>query len=106
MTSQTRLALWDYITRLPNLPPLLKLILLVLANYSDSRSLKSRVPLSLLVRDCNLSEKDLLRLLPSLEVANLIEKLSIPAERHGPNIPLYNLSSPLLQAAKRRPPTS
>ncbi|MBD2103930.1 hypothetical protein [Leptolyngbya sp. FACHB-261] len=96
--SQVRLHLWDHISRDLKLMPSLKLILLVLANYTDSHSHKANIPASLIIRDSGLRNEEVKRLLVSLEAAHWVESLRILDEA-GRSVVLYNLSARLVQVA-------
>ncbi|MBD2100151.1 hypothetical protein [Leptolyngbya sp. FACHB-261] len=96
--SQTRLILWDYITRSLNLSPPSKLLLLVIANYTDPRSLKASVPLSLLVLQCNLKEPEVTRLLLPLEACHYTERHRVLTDT-GRAVTLCNLTPQLIQRA-------
>ncbi|MBD2101598.1 hypothetical protein [Leptolyngbya sp. FACHB-261] len=98
MSSQTRLALWDYIVRRLQLPAQLKLILLVIANYIEANGAQSRVTLGLLSRDTSLEPEALRSLLLSLEARDLVSKVLVYPEGRGSIIPLYSLSPSLLRA--------
>ncbi|MBD2104455.1 hypothetical protein [Leptolyngbya sp. FACHB-261] len=96
--SQIRLQLWDHISRELNLSNQAKLILLIIANYTDPRSLRASVPTSLLVLKCSLSETDLNRLFVPLEASQLIERQRVLSDA-GRSITLCNLGKTLLQQA-------
>ncbi|MBD2103872.1 hypothetical protein [Leptolyngbya sp. FACHB-261] len=98
MSLQHRLALWDHLTRRLKLSAHLKLVLLTIANYTEPNGSPSRVPLTLLSRDCSLEPGELSLLLLSLEGRNLVDKVLV--QSHGsPTVALYSLSSHLLRAA-------
>ncbi|MBD2105298.1 hypothetical protein [Leptolyngbya sp. FACHB-261] len=94
--SQVRLRLWDYISRELKLMPPLKLILLVLANYTDSHSHKANIPASLIIRDSGLRDEEIKRLLISLEAANWVESTRVLSDA-GRSVMLYNLSAQLIR---------
>ncbi|MBD2101501.1 hypothetical protein [Leptolyngbya sp. FACHB-261] len=96
--SPLRLQLWDHITRELTLSPPSKLILLVIANYTDPRSLKASVPISLLVLKCGLKEPEISRLLIPLEAGHWIERLRVLTDA-GRCVTLHNLSAALIQRA-------
>ncbi|MBD2103165.1 hypothetical protein [Leptolyngbya sp. FACHB-261] len=98
--SQIRLMLWDYISREIKLPASSKSILQVIANLTDPRSLRARIPISLIVVHGGLSQSDISRLLVNLEANQWVEKSLVPAEVAGrPPVTLYNLSESLLRHA-------
>ncbi|MBD2102181.1 hypothetical protein [Leptolyngbya sp. FACHB-261] len=98
--SQIRLMLWDYISRQLHLPASTKSILLVIANLTDPRSLRARIPISLIVVHGGLSQSDTNRLLVNLEANQWVSKMLVPDEAIGrPPITLYNLSEQLVRAA-------
>ncbi|MBD2101937.1 hypothetical protein H6F94_13805 [Leptolyngbya sp. FACHB-261] len=78
--------------------PSLKLILLVLANYTDCHSHKANLPASLIVRDSGLKDEEIKRLLVSLEAANWVESGRVLSDA-GRSVILYNLSAHLVQQA-------
>ncbi|MBD2101100.1 hypothetical protein [Leptolyngbya sp. FACHB-261] len=97
---QIRLALWDCITRDLHLSTPSKSILLVIANYTDPRSSRANIPISLLVLKCNLQQSELSRLLPPLEACHWIESSRFLSDA-GHRLRLYNLSPQLWQRALR-----
>ncbi len=97
--SQVRLALWDYIIRELNLPAPSKLLLLILANFTDPRSHRANSPLSLLVLKSGLRQAEVVRLLSHLEANQWVEQTRVPAEPGCPPLPLYHLCGPLIQLA-------
>ncbi|MBD2100686.1 hypothetical protein [Leptolyngbya sp. FACHB-261] len=98
--SQIRLQLWDHISREIRLPTSSKILLLVIANLTDPRSLRARIPISLLVVHSGQSETEINRLLSTLETKQWIESMRVPNEVRGrPAVTLYNLSAPLLHRA-------
>ncbi|MBD2099598.1 hypothetical protein [Leptolyngbya sp. FACHB-261] len=100
MTSQLRLRLADHIVRRLQLPALLKLMLLVIANYIEPNGSQSRVTLDLLSRNSNLDPEELKLLLVSLEARDLIRKVTVHPQGGGPTIPLYSLSPNLLRTVQ------
>ncbi|MBD2102822.1 hypothetical protein [Leptolyngbya sp. FACHB-261] len=94
--SQKRLQLWDYISRELKLMPSLKLILLVLANYTNPHSYKANIPASLIIRDSGLRDEEIKRLLASLEAAHWVESVRV-LDDAGRSVLLYNLSAQLVQ---------
>ncbi|MBD2104470.1 hypothetical protein [Leptolyngbya sp. FACHB-261] len=98
--SQTRLMLWDYISRNLNLSPQSKLLLLLIANYTDPRSLKASVPISLLVLQCNLKEPEVNRLLLPLEACHYTERQRVLTDA-GRSVILCHLNPQLIQMALR-----
>ncbi|MBD2104337.1 hypothetical protein [Leptolyngbya sp. FACHB-261] len=98
--SQIRLMLWAYISREIKLPAASKSILQVIANLTDPRSLRARIPISLIVVHSGLSQSDISRLLVNLEANQWVEKSLVPAEAPGrPPATLYNLSEGLIRHA-------
>ncbi|MBD2100203.1 hypothetical protein [Leptolyngbya sp. FACHB-261] len=100
--SKIRLALWDYISREVCLPAPPKMILLVIANYTESRSRRANIPMSLLVRDSGLEELTIRQMMLNLEASQRLEKLEVPTAIGRPPQFLYNLSAGLIQAALRQ----
>ncbi|MBD2103055.1 hypothetical protein [Leptolyngbya sp. FACHB-261] len=96
--SQRRLQIWDYISRQLKLMPQLKLILLILANYTDPQNQKANIPASLIIRDSGLRDEEIKRLLASLEAANWVESTRVLTDA-GRSVILYNLSAQLLKQA-------
>ncbi|MBD2102571.1 hypothetical protein [Leptolyngbya sp. FACHB-261] len=101
-SSQTRLRLWDHISRELKLMPSLKLILLVLANYTDAHNHKANIPASLIIRDSGLRNEEVKRLLVSLEAAHWVESNRV-LDDTGRSVILYNLSARLVQSALSSP---
>ncbi|MBD2101078.1 hypothetical protein [Leptolyngbya sp. FACHB-261] len=100
--AQIRLALWDTISRDLTLPAQSKIILLVIANLTEPRSFKARIPISLIVVHGGLQESDVSRLLPTLEANRWVEKMLVPSSSGSPPVTLYNLTPPLIRTALRR----
>ncbi|MBD2102445.1 hypothetical protein [Leptolyngbya sp. FACHB-261] len=94
--SQIRLRLWDHIARELNLSPQAKLLMLMLANYTEPRSLKASVPISLLVLKCSMPEPVVNHLLVPLEASQLIERQRVLTDA-GRSVILCNLSRQLIQ---------
>ncbi|MBD2102962.1 hypothetical protein [Leptolyngbya sp. FACHB-261] len=102
--AQIRLALWDTITRDLNLQSVSKLILLIIANFTNPRSRTARIPLSLIVLKSGLHHSDVNRQMAVLETSGWVEKILVPAEAEQRSITLYNLSAQLLRLALQQQP--
>ncbi|MBD2104695.1 hypothetical protein [Leptolyngbya sp. FACHB-261] len=102
MSSKTRLALWDYISRRQNLPASAKILLLVAANYTDPRTGRANLPISLFVRDGDVEESDVRRYIVRLETSNRLSKLILPGDDISrPPSTLFNLSPQLILSAQQ-----
>ncbi|MBD2102718.1 hypothetical protein [Leptolyngbya sp. FACHB-261] len=102
MSSRIRVQLWDHITRELNLSSQTKLLLLVIANYTDARSLKAHAPLSLLILRTGLREPEATHLLDILAASEYVRRSQPPVTNSLP-IPLYDLRERLVRDALRNP---